>query len=69
MPIRPARTQNEHWRTYHASQRRRWSREDKERLVASCFEPDAVISEVASAAGIDVRKPRPDRRPAGSVEI
>ena len=34
--------------------RRRWSREDKERPVASCFEPDAVISEVARAAGIHV---------------
>ncbi|MBY3271322.1 MULTISPECIES: IS66-like element accessory protein TnpA [Rhizobium] len=34
--------------------RRRWSREDKERLVAACFEPDAVISEVARAAGIHV---------------
>jgi transposase len=30
--------------------RRRWSREDKERLVAACFEPDAVISEIARAA-------------------
>ena len=34
--------------------RRRWSREEKERLVAACFEPDAVISEVARAAGIHV---------------
>lgn len=34
--------------------RRRWSREDKERLVAACLEPDAVISEVARAAGIHV---------------
>ncbi|PCK76953.1 IS66-like element accessory protein TnpA [Rhizobium sophoriradicis] len=34
--------------------RRRWSREDKERLVAACFEPDAVISEIARAAGIHV---------------
>ncbi len=33
---------------------RRWSREDKERLVAACFEPDAVISEFACAAGIHV---------------
>ena len=32
--------------------RRRWSREEKERLVAACFEPGAVISEVARAAGI-----------------
>lgn len=34
--------------------RRRWSREDKERLVAACFDPDAVISEIARAAGIHV---------------
>lgn len=34
--------------------RRRWSREDKERFVAACFEPDAVISEIARAAGIHV---------------
>lgn len=34
--------------------RRRWSREDKEHLVAACFEPDAVISEIARAAGIHV---------------
>ena len=34
--------------------RRRWSREDKERLVAACFEADAVISEIARAAGIHV---------------
>lgn len=34
--------------------RRRWSREEKERLVAACFEPGAVISEVARAAGIHV---------------
>ena len=34
--------------------RRRWSRGDKERLVAACFEPDAVISEIARAAGIHV---------------
>ncbi|ASS60365.1 transposase [Rhizobium leguminosarum] len=34
--------------------RRRWSREDKERLVAAWFEPDAVISEIARAAGIHV---------------
>ena len=25
--------------------RRRWSREEKEQLVAACLEPDAVISE------------------------
>ncbi|MCF1450508.1 transposase [Agrobacterium vitis] len=34
--------------------RRRWSREDKERLVAACFEPGAVLSEIARAAGIHV---------------
>ncbi len=34
--------------------RRRWSREDKERLVAACLEPDAVISEIARVAGIHV---------------
>lgn len=34
--------------------RRRWSREDKERLVAACFEADAVVSEIARAAGIHV---------------
>ncbi|EJZ16619.1 transposase (plasmid) [Rhizobium sp. Pop5] len=34
--------------------RRRWSREDKERLVAACFEPDSVLSEIARAAGIHV---------------
>ncbi|OLP56291.1 transposase [Rhizobium rhizosphaerae] len=33
--------------------RRRWSRED-ERLVAACFELDAVVSEIARAAGIHV---------------
>lgn len=36
--------------------RRRWSREDKERLVAACLEPDAVISEIARAAGIHVNQ-------------
>ncbi len=30
--------------------RRRWSREEKEQLVAACLEPDAVISEIAHAA-------------------
>jgi len=29
--------------------RRRWSRKDKERLVAACFEPDAVVSECVAA--------------------
>ncbi len=36
--------------------RRRWSREDRERLVAACFEPDTVISEIAHAARIPVSK-------------
>ena len=34
--------------------RRRWSRGDKERLVAACLEPGAVLSEIARAAGIHV---------------
>ncbi|NTF32288.1 IS66-like element accessory protein TnpA [Rhizobium skierniewicense] len=34
--------------------RRRWSREDKERLVAACLEPDAVLSEIARSASIHV---------------
>ncbi|OJT97939.1 MAG: transposase [Rhizobium sp. 63-7] len=34
--------------------RRRWSQEEKERLVAACFDPDAVISEIARAAGVHV---------------
>jgi transposase len=33
--------------------RRRWSRADKERIVASAMEPGAVASEVARAAGIE----------------
>jgi transposase len=33
--------------------RRRWSRVDKERIVASAMEPGAVASEVARAAGIE----------------
>ena len=32
--------------------RRRWSRSEKERLVAAAMEPGAVASEVARAAGI-----------------
>lgn len=31
--------------------RRRWSREDKERLVAACLEPGAVLSEIAREIG------------------
>ncbi|CCV08631.1 transposase [Mesorhizobium metallidurans STM 2683] len=34
--------------------RRRWSREDKERLVAACLEPGAVLPEIARGAGIHV---------------
>ena len=34
--------------------RRRWSRQDKERLVSACLEPGAVLSEIARAAGIHV---------------
>jgi len=32
--------------------RRRWSRDEKERLVAACFEPGMTVSRVAQAAGI-----------------
>ena len=32
--------------------RRRWSRAEKERIVAAAIEPGAVASEVARAAGI-----------------
>jgi transposase len=34
--------------------RRRWSREDKERLVAATFEPGASASEIARSVGIHV---------------
>jgi transposase len=34
--------------------RRRWSLEDKERLVAASIEPGASVSEVARAAGLHV---------------
>jgi transposase len=34
--------------------RRRWSREDKERLVAATFEPGASVSDIAHSAGIHV---------------
>lgn len=33
--------------------RRRWSRAEKERIVAAALEPGAVASEVARAAGMD----------------
>ena len=35
--------------------RRRWSRAEKERIVAAAMEPGAVASEVARAAGIDTQ--------------
>ncbi|WFU50722.1 IS66-like element accessory protein TnpA [Sinorhizobium terangae] len=34
--------------------RRRWSREEKERLVAATLEPNASVSEIARSAGIHV---------------
>ncbi|WP_192384688.1 IS66-like element accessory protein TnpA [Mesorhizobium silamurunense] len=34
--------------------RRRWSREEKEQLVAATFEPGACVSEIARSAGIHV---------------
>lgn len=34
--------------------RRRWSQEDKERLVAACLEPGVSVSEVARSAGCHV---------------
>jgi transposase len=34
--------------------RRRWSRSEKERIVAAAMEPDAVASEVARSAGVHV---------------
>ncbi|MBZ9974109.1 MULTISPECIES: transposase [unclassified Mesorhizobium] len=34
--------------------RRRWSREEKERLVGATFEPGASVSELARSAGIHV---------------
>lgn len=55
--------------------RRRWSREEKERLVASSFEPGVSVSEVARSAGIHVsqlfrwRKDLCDRVDAGSSQL
>ena len=55
--------------------RRRWSREEKERLVAASFEPGVSISEVARSAGIHVsqlfrwRKDLCDRVDAGSSQL
>ena len=34
--------------------RRRWSRDEKERLVAACLEPEVSVSEIARSAGIHV---------------
>jgi len=55
--------------------RRRWSREEKERLVAASFEPGVSVSEVARSAGIHVsqlfrwRKDLCDRVDAGSSQL
>jgi transposase len=55
--------------------RRRWSREEKERLVAASFEPGVTASEVARAAGIHVsqlfrwRKDLCDRVDAGPTRL
>jgi transposase len=40
--------------TTSAEPRRRWSAEEKRRIVAAAIEPGAVVSEVARAAGIPV---------------
>ncbi|TGQ51572.1 transposase [Mesorhizobium sp. M1C.F.Ca.ET.193.01.1.1] len=37
-----------------AERRRRWSRDEKERLVAATFEPGTRVSEIARSAGIPV---------------
>lgn len=42
--------------------RRRWSREDKERLVAASLESGASVSEVARAAGLYQRSRHPQAR-------
>lgn len=55
--------------------RRRWSREEKERLVAASFEPGVSASAVARSAGIYVsqlfrwRKDLCDRVDAGSLRL
>jgi transposase len=55
--------------------RRRWSREEKERLVAASFEPGVSVSEVARSAGIHVsqlfrwRKDLCDRVDAGLSQL
>ncbi len=37
--------------------RRRWSREEKERLVAATLEPGTRVSEIARSVGIHVSRP------------
>jgi len=55
--------------------RRRWSREEKERLVAASFEPGVSVSEVTRSAGIHVsqlfrwRKALCDRVDAGPSQL
>jgi len=55
--------------------RRRWSREEKERLVAASLEPGVTVSEVARSAGIYVsqlfrwRKDLCERVDAGSSQL
>ncbi|BBD36444.1 transposase (plasmid) [Aminobacter sp. Y103A] len=55
--------------------RRRWSREEKESLVAASLEPDVSVSEVARSAGIHVsqlfrwRKDLCDRVDAGPSQL
>jgi len=55
--------------------RRRWSREEKERLVVASFEPDVTASEVARSAGIHVsqlfrwRKELCDRVDVGATQL
>lgn len=55
--------------------RRRWSREEKERLVAASLEPGVSVSEVARSAGIHVsqlfrwRKELCDRVDVGATQL
>ncbi|CAN7502152.1 MULTISPECIES: transposase [Alphaproteobacteria] len=55
--------------------RRRWSREEKERLVVASFEPGVTASEVARSAGIHVsqlfrwRKELCDRVDVGATQL
>lgn len=48
--------------------RRRWSREEKEQLVAACLEPGAVLSEIARSAGIHVSQLFRWRKELGRIE-